>query len=211
MLNINSILPQIKLLEAMIEDGYEDKRTIQRRVDKFKEWLKEPELLSADEDVEYAAVIEIDLNKITEPIVACPNNPDDVATISEVLASDRPSNIDEVFVGSCMTNIGHYRALGEVLKGEGQVPVRLWVVPPTRMDEKQLTQDGYYSLFGQAGARIGGVHSVWVTKQELLIMRSYSQLLQETLITDSVRELKFPLVLLLLLQCLEESLQKRSI
>jgi len=123
MLNINSILPQIKLLEAMIEDGYEDKRTIQRRVDKFKEWLKEPELLSADEDVEYAAVIEIDLNKITEPIVACPNNPDDVATISEVLASDRPSNIDEVFVGSCMTNIGHYRALGEVLKGEGQVPV----------------------------------------------------------------------------------------
>ena len=153
MLNINSILPQIKLLEAMIEDGYEDKRTIQRRVDKFKEWLKEPELLSADEDAEYAAVIEIDLNKITEPIVACPNDPDDVATISEVLASDRPTNIDEVFVGSCMTNIGHYRALGEVLKGEGQVPVRLWVVPPTRMDEKQLTQDGYYSLFGQAGAR----------------------------------------------------------
>jgi aconitate hydratase 2/2-methylisocitrate dehydratase len=109
--------------------------------------------MTADSDAEYKAVIEIDLNEIKEPIVACPNDPDDVATLSEVLASDRPTKIDEVFVGSCMTNIGHYRALGEVLKGEGQVPVRLWVVPPTRMDEKQLTQEGYYSLFGQAAAR----------------------------------------------------------
>jgi aconitate hydratase 2/2-methylisocitrate dehydratase len=150
---IEYVNSNIKLLEAMIEDGYDDKRTIQRRIDKFKEWLENPELLEADEDAEYAAVIEIDLNTITEPIVACPNDPDDVATISEVLASDRPTKIDEVFVGSCMTNIGHYRALGEVLKGEGQAPVRLWVVPPTRMDEKQLINEGYYSLFGQAGAR----------------------------------------------------------
>ena len=151
---IEYIQSNIKLLEAMIEDGYEDKRTIQRRIDKFKKWLENPELMTADKDAEYAAVIEIDLNEITEPIVACPNDPDDVATLSEVLAdSNRPHQIDEVFVGSCMTNIGHYRALGEVLKGEGQVPVRLWVVPPTKMDEKQLNQEGYYSIFGTAGAR----------------------------------------------------------
>jgi aconitate hydratase 2/2-methylisocitrate dehydratase len=151
---IEYVNSNIKLLEAMIEDGYEDKRTIQRRVDKFKEWLANPELMEADADAEYAAVIEIDLNEITEPILACPNDPDDVATLSEILADEkRPHNIDEVFVGSCMTNIGHYRALGEVLKGEGQAPVRLWVVPPTRMDEKQLIQEGYYSLFGLAGAR----------------------------------------------------------
>jgi aconitate hydratase 2/2-methylisocitrate dehydratase len=98
-------------------------------------------------------VIEINLDEVTEPILACPNDPDDVATLSEILASDRPTNIDEVFVGSCMTNIGHYRALGEVLRGEGAVPTRLWVCPPTKMDEKQLTEEGYYSLFGTAGAR----------------------------------------------------------
>ncbi len=150
---VEYINSNIKLLEAMIEDGYSDVRTLQRRVDKFKDWLKNPELMEADADAEYKAVIEINLDEIKEPIVACPNDPDDVATLSEVLASDRPTNIDEVFVGSCMTNIGHYRALGEVLKGEGQAPVRLWVVPPTRMDEKQLIQEGYYSLFGMAGAR----------------------------------------------------------
>ncbi|EJF06939.1 aconitate hydratase 2 AcnB [Thiovulum sp. ES] len=151
---IEYVNSNIKLLEAMIEDGYSDARTLQRRVDKFKDWLANPELLEADSDAEYTAVLEIDLNEITEPILACPNDPDDVATLSEILADEkRPHNIDEVFVGSCMTNIGHYRALGEVLKGEGQVPVRLWVVPPTRMDEKQLTQEGYYSLFGMAGAR----------------------------------------------------------
>ncbi|ACM93587.1 aconitate hydratase 2 [Nautilia profundicola AmH] len=145
----------IKLLEAMIEAGYEDKRTIQRRIDKMKEWLDNPTLLRADKDAEYAAVIEIDLNEITEPIVACPNDPDDVATISEVLAdSNRPHKIDEVFIGSCMTNIGHYRAAGEILQGEGQVPTRLWIAPPTKMDKEQLTEEGYYSIFGQAGARI---------------------------------------------------------
>jgi len=145
----------IKMLEAMIEAGYEDKRTIQRRIDKMKAWLDKPELLRRDKDAEYAAVIEIDLNEITEPIVACPNDPDDVATISEVLADpNRPHKVDEVFLGSCMTNIGHYRAAGEILKGEGQVPVRLWIAPPTKMDKEQLTEEGYYSIFGQAGARI---------------------------------------------------------
>ncbi|MEO1928317.1 MAG: bifunctional aconitate hydratase 2/2-methylisocitrate dehydratase [Nautiliaceae bacterium] len=145
----------IKMLEAMIDAGYEDKRTIQRRIDKMKEWLENPKLLRRDENAEYAAVIEIDLNEITEPIVACPNDPDDVATISEVLADkNRPHKIDEVFIGSCMTNIGHYRAAGEILKGEGQVPVRLWIAPPTKMDKEQLTEEGYYAIFGQAGARI---------------------------------------------------------
>jgi len=143
----------IVLLESMIDAGYEDHRTLARRVAKMEEWLKNPSLMEADKDAEYAAVIEIDLNEITEPILACPNDPDDVATLSEILASDRPTKIDEVFVGSCMTNIGHYRALGEVLKGEGAVPTRLWVCPPTKMDEKQLIEEGYYALFGAAGAR----------------------------------------------------------
>ncbi len=143
----------IKLIEEMIESDYEDKRTLQRRADKMKEWLNNPELLEADADAEYAAVIEINLNEVTEPILACPNDPDDVATITEVLASDRETHIDEVFVGSCMTNIGLFRALGEVLKGEGQVPTKLWIAPPTKMDEKQLTEEGYYSIFGLAGAR----------------------------------------------------------
>jgi len=150
---IEYLKSNVTLLESMIEAGYEDKRTIQRRIDKMKDWLANPTLMKPDADAEYAAVIEIDLNKITEPIVACPNDPDDVATLSEVLASERPTKIDEVFVGSCMTNIGHYRALGEVLKGEGKVPTTLWVCPPTKMDEKQLTEDGYYSIFNASGAR----------------------------------------------------------
>ena len=145
----------IKLLEAMIDAGYEDKRTIQRRIDKMKEWLENPNLMERDENAEYAAVIEIDLNEVTEPIVACPNDPDDVATISEVIADEnRPHTFNEVFIGSCMTNIGHYRAAAEILKGEGQVPTRLWIAPPTKMDKAQLIEEGYYSIFGQAGARI---------------------------------------------------------
>ncbi len=157
-LNKEPVLEYLKsnvtLLEQMIESGYEDKRTIQRRIDKMKEWIANPVLMEADADAEYAAVLEIDLNEITEPILACPNDPDDVATLTEILADPkRPHIINEVFVGSCMTNIGHYRALGEVLKGEGAVPTRLWVCPPTKMDEKQLTEEGYYSLFGAAGAR----------------------------------------------------------
>ncbi len=150
---IEYLKSNVVLLEQMIESGYEDKRTIQRRIDKMNEWLANPTLMKPDADAEYAAVIDINLDEIKEPILACPNDPDDVATLTEVLASDRPHNIDEVFVGSCMTNIGHYRALGEVLKGEGAVPTRLWVCPPTKMDEKQLTEEGYYALFGAAGAR----------------------------------------------------------
>ncbi len=145
----------ITLLESMIKAGYQDAVTLQRRADKMKAWIAEPKLLKADANAHYAEVIEIDLNEIKEPILACPNDPDDVATLSEVLADEnRPKNIDEVFVGSCMTNIGHYRALGEVLKGEGKVPTTLWIAPPTKMDKAQLIEEGYYALFGGAGARI---------------------------------------------------------
>ncbi|MDH4200848.1 MAG: bifunctional aconitate hydratase 2/2-methylisocitrate dehydratase [Spirochaetia bacterium] len=148
------IKSNITLLEAMIKFGYSDAKTLQRRADAMKKWLSNPVLLQADKDAEYAAVIEIDMNEITEPILACPNDPDDVATLSEIQADpNRPKKIDEVFVGSCMTNIGHYRALGEILKGEGQSPSKLWIVPPTKMDERQLVDEGYYSIFGGAGAR----------------------------------------------------------
>ncbi len=139
----------------MIEEGYEDARTLQRRADKMKEWIANPELITPDADAEYAATIEINLNEITEPLLACPNDPDDVDTLTNILADDkRIKNIDEVFVGSCMTNIGLFRALGEVLKGEGEVPTKLWVAPPTKMDKEQLTEEGYYSVFAAAGARL---------------------------------------------------------
>ena len=152
---IEYIKSNIVLIDAMIKDGYQNATTLQRRKEKMQKWLENPELLKADENAEYAAVIEINLNDVKEPILACPNDPDDVATLSEILADEtRAKNIDEVFVGSCMTNIGHYRALGEVLKGEGQVPTRLWIAPPTKMDEKQLRSEGYYALFGAAGARM---------------------------------------------------------
>jgi aconitate hydratase 2/2-methylisocitrate dehydratase len=152
---IEYLKSNIVLLESMIKAGYGDPVTIQRRADKMKEWIKNPELVKADKDAEYKEIIEIDLAEVTEPILACPNDPDDVATLSEVLADEsRPHKIDEIFVGSCMTNIGHYRALGEVLQGEGQVPTKLWIAPPTKMDKNQLTEEGYYSLFGAAGARI---------------------------------------------------------
>ncbi|MBN2782456.1 MAG: bifunctional aconitate hydratase 2/2-methylisocitrate dehydratase [Campylobacterales bacterium] len=143
----------IVLIDELIAQGYEDKATLARRRDKMKDWLANPELLVADADAEYAATIEIDLNEITEPILACPNDPDDVKTLSEVHAAGLKTDIDEVFVGSCMTNIGLFRALGEILKGEGQVKSKLWVCPPTKMDEKQLIEEGYYSIFGMAGAR----------------------------------------------------------
>ncbi|MBQ3674816.1 MAG: bifunctional aconitate hydratase 2/2-methylisocitrate dehydratase, partial [Campylobacter sp.] len=152
---IEYIKSNIELIDAMIKDGYENAVTLERRKEKMRKWLENPELLKADSNAKYAEVIEINLNDIKEPILACPNDPDDVATLSEILADEaRAKNIDEVFVGSCMTNIGHYRALGEVLKGEGQVPVRLWIAPPTKMDEKQLRSEGYYALFGAAGARM---------------------------------------------------------
>jgi len=145
----------ITLINSMIEAGYGDAKTLSRRADKMREWIQNPKLVKADSNAKYAAVIEIDLNEIKEPILACPNDPDDVATLSEILAdTSRAKNIDEVFVGSCMTNIGHYRALGEILRGEGQVPARLWIAPPTKMDKAKLTEEGYYSVFGAAGARI---------------------------------------------------------
>jgi len=143
----------IVLIDELIAQGYEDAATLQRRRDKMQDWLNNPELLEADSDAQYAAVIEIDMDKITEPILACPNDPDDVKTLTEIHAAGLRTEIDEVFVGSCMTNIGLFRALGEVLRGEGQVPTKLWVCPPTKMDEKTLQEEGYYSVFGMAGAR----------------------------------------------------------
>ncbi|NTU93840.1 MAG: bifunctional aconitate hydratase 2/2-methylisocitrate dehydratase [Chlorobiaceae bacterium] len=144
----------VKLLGQMIVEGYGDAETLRRRIGKMEEWLANPQLLEPDADAEYASVIEIDMTQIREPILACPNDPDDVATLSEVLAdARRPKQIDEVFVGSCMTNIGHFRALGEVLRGKGHAKAKLWVVPPTKMDLKKLAEEGYYAVFGAAGAR----------------------------------------------------------
>nr|WP_314468076.1 bifunctional aconitate hydratase 2/2-methylisocitrate dehydratase [uncultured Campylobacter sp.] len=144
----------VALIEAMIEAGYESRASLERRAAKMREWLATPELLRADKNARYAEVIEINLDEITEPILACPNDPDDVATLSEVLAdSSRPHKIDEVFVGSCMTNIGHYRALGEALRGLGALPTRLWIAPPTKMDQALLEKEGYYDIFRAAGAR----------------------------------------------------------
>jgi len=143
----------IVLIEELIKQGYQDAHTLQRRADKMREWIKNPELLERDEDAQYAAVIEINLDEITEPILACPNDPDDVKTLSEIREEGLQTKIDEVFVGSCMTNIGLFRALGEVLRGEGAVKSKLWVCPPTKMDEKTLIEEGYYAVFGAAGAR----------------------------------------------------------
>lgn len=139
----------ITLLKWMIADGYGDPRTIARRIQAMEAWLNNPELMEADADAEYAEVIEIDLNDIQEPLLACPNDPDDVKPLSEV----QGTAIDEVFIGSCMTNIGHYRAAGELLKKVGSIPTRLWIAPPTRMDEHQLMDEGYYAIYGKAGAR----------------------------------------------------------
>lgn len=140
----------VALLENMIENGYQDARTLRRRIDAMKAWLAKPELLEPDADAEYAYVLEIDLTEIKEPLVACPNDPDDIKPLSAV-AGDK---IDEVFIGSCMTNIGHYRAATKVLEDGGQTPVRMWIAPPTRMDEQQLREEGAYSAFGKAGARM---------------------------------------------------------
>ncbi len=139
----------VALLKNMIARGYHDPRTMLRRVAKMEEWLANPVLLEGDADAEYAEIIEIDLNEIKEPIVAAPNDPDNVKLLSEV-ANDP---VQEVFVGSCMTNIGHYRATAKVLEGAGEVKTRLWIAPPTRMDEHQLKEEGVYSIFGAAGAR----------------------------------------------------------
>lgn len=157
-LSIESVCEYVRsnvaLIEAMIEAEYESRASLERRAAKMREWLAAPELLRADKNARYAEVIEINLDEITEPILACPNDPDDVATLSEILAdSSRPHKIDEVFVGSCMTNIGHYRALGEALRGLGALPTRLWIAPPTKMDQRLLEAEGYYDIFHAAGAR----------------------------------------------------------
>ena len=139
----------VALLEWMIAEGYEDARSLQRRINAMKAWLANPDLMERDADAEYAEVIEIDLAMITEPLLACPNDPDDIKPLSELAGAE----IDEVFIGSCMTNIGHYRAAGKVLEGLGNLPTKLWVAPPTRMDQRQLTEEGIYSTFGRVGAR----------------------------------------------------------
>ncbi|WP_433653777.1 bifunctional aconitate hydratase 2/2-methylisocitrate dehydratase [Klebsiella variicola] len=141
----------IVLLKWMIAEGYGDRRTLERRIQGMEKWLADPQLLEADADAEYAAVIDIDLADIKEPILCAPNDPDDARLLSDV----QGEKIDEVFIGSCMTNIGHFRAAGKLLDShKGQLPTRLWVAPPTRMDAAQLTEEGYYSVFGKSGARI---------------------------------------------------------
>ncbi|MEE7624710.1 bifunctional aconitate hydratase 2/2-methylisocitrate dehydratase [Methylobacter sp. Wu8] len=140
----------ITLLKWMIAEGYGDVRTIERRIKAMEEWLANPVLLGPDADAEYHEIIEIDMTEIKEPLLACPNDPDDIKPLSAVAGT----KIDEVFLGSCMTNIGHFRAAGKLLeKQKGELPTRLWVAPPTKMDQTQLTEEGYYSTFGKAGAR----------------------------------------------------------
>ena len=141
----------ITMLRWMINEGYGDARTLERRARKMEEWLAKPELMQADADAEYVETIEIDLAEIKEPILCCPNDPDDAKTLSDVAGN----NIDEVFIGSCMTNIGHFRAAGKLLQQfEGTLPTRLWMSPPTKMDQAQLTEEGYYDIYAKAGVRL---------------------------------------------------------
>ena len=146
---IEYLKSNIVMLRWMIGSGYGDAKTLERRAQAMEEWIANPELLEPDENAEYAEIIEIDLNEIKEPLLACPNDPDDIKPLSEV--SD--TKIDEVFIGSCMTNIGHFRAAGHLLKNHNGTKARLWVVPPTKMDEKQLMEEGVYNIFGTSGAR----------------------------------------------------------
>ena len=147
---IEYVNSNITLMRWMISEGYADGRTLARRIAAQEAWLKNPQLLERDADADYAAVIEIDLADIQEPIVACPNDPDDVKTLSEVAGA----KIDEVFIGSCMTNIGHFRAASKLLENKRDIPVKLWVAPPTKMDAMQLTEEGHYGVLGSAGARM---------------------------------------------------------
>jgi aconitate hydratase 2/2-methylisocitrate dehydratase len=140
----------VVLMKNMIADGYADKRTLQRRIEAVEAWLAEPDLMKADADAEYAHVIEIDMDSIKEPILCCPNDPDDAKFLSDVAGT----KIDEVFIGSCMTNIGHFRAASKLLEGKRDIPVKLWVAPPTKMDAQELTKEGHYGTFGTAGARM---------------------------------------------------------
>jgi len=146
---IEYLTSNIVLMKNMIAQGYEDKRTLERRIKAVEAWLADPKLMKADADAEYAEVIEIDLSEIKEPIVCCPNDPDDAKFLSEVSGT----RIDEVFIGSCMTNIGHFRAASKLLEGKRDIPAKLWVAPPTKMDASELTKEGHYGVFGTAGAR----------------------------------------------------------
>ncbi|MBT3427764.1 MAG: bifunctional aconitate hydratase 2/2-methylisocitrate dehydratase [Gammaproteobacteria bacterium] len=139
----------VTLLKWMISEGYGDSRTIARRIEAMQSWLDDPKLMEPDPDAEYFEIIEIDLNEITEPLLACPNDPDDIKPLSEVAGT----KIDEVFIGSCMTNIGHFRAAAKMLSNASSIPTRLWISPPTKMDEHQLMQEGVYNIFAQVGAR----------------------------------------------------------
>ncbi|MBK8637880.1 MAG: bifunctional aconitate hydratase 2/2-methylisocitrate dehydratase [Chromatiaceae bacterium] len=146
---IEYLTSNIMLMKKMIADDYQDRRTLERRIEAVEAWLANPQLLEADPDAEYAAVIEIDLADIKEPILCCPNDPDDAKFLSEVAGT----KIDEAFIGSCMTNIGHFRAAAKLLGGQRDIPVKLWVAPPTKMDQSELVKEGHYNTFGIAGAR----------------------------------------------------------
>src|ERR1700761_2986662 len=146
---IEYMTSNIVLMKNMIADGYADKRTLERRIKAMEAWIADPQLLKVDADADYAEVIEIDLDEIKEPILCCPNDPDDAKFLSDVAGT----KIDEVFIGSCMTNIGHFRAAAKLLEGKRDIPVKLWVAPPTKMDASELTKEGHYATFGTAGAR----------------------------------------------------------
>ena len=146
---IEYLQSNIVMLRWMIASGYGDAKTLERRAQSMEEWILNPQLLEADKDAEYAEIIEIDLNEIKEPLLACPNDPDDIKPLSDVANT----KIQEVFIGSCMTNIGHFRAAGTLLEKYKNLKARLWVVPPTKMDEKQLIEEGIYNIFGVSGAR----------------------------------------------------------
>jgi len=146
---IEYLTSNIVLMKNMIADGYQDKRTLERRIKAVEAWLANPQLLEADKNAEYAAVIEIDLADLKEPVLCCPNDPDDAKLLSEVAGT----KIDEAFIGSCMTNIGHFRAAAKLLGGQRDIPVKLWVAPPTKMDQSELIKEGHYAAFGTAGAR----------------------------------------------------------
>lgn len=147
---IEFLRSNISLLKWMIAEGYQDADTLQKRIDDMQAWIDSPDLLTADSDADYAEVIEIDIADVKEPLLCCPNDPDDIKPLSEVATT----KVDEVFIGSCMTNIGHYRAAAEILDGQANVPVRLWISPATKMDETKLIQEGIYSIFGKTGARM---------------------------------------------------------
>ena len=139
----------IVLMKNMIAEGYNDKRALERRINAVEAWLAKPNLLEADKDAEYAHVLEIDMDQLKEPVLCCPNDPDDAKLMSQVAGT----KIDEVFIGSCMTNIGHFRAASKLLEGRRDIPVKLWIAPPTKMDAAELTKEGHYGVFGAAGAR----------------------------------------------------------